>query len=184
MQVEPASLASKPLTATGISVAHAVRLFNAELDMDDGQERTHPYLAEVLPSLNSDSWKVFPDGRMETIHRLRPNLTLHDGTALSALDFVFAWRVYSAPELGQTRLPPIPQVEEMTAPVSRTLVIRWSRPFPDAASIGKEFQALPRHILEGPFQAGDWESFANLPFWTTQYVGFGPYKLDRQLEHP
>src|SRR5437879_3246741 len=66
VKVEPASLAAKPLTPTGISIALAQRLFNATLDLDDGQENTHPYLAEALPQLNTDSWRVFPDGRMET----------------------------------------------------------------------------------------------------------------------
>ena len=180
MRVEPASLASKPLVTTGISVAHAVRLFNAELDQDDGQEVTRPYLVEALPALNTDSWKVFPDGRMETIYRLRPNLTWHDGTPLSAEDFVFAWRVYRTPELGPTAtLPPVPQMDEALAPDDRTLVIRWLRPFPEAAAMGKDFQALPRHILEAPFQQLDSETFTNHPFWGTQYVGLGPYKLER-----
>jgi len=179
MRVEPASLAAKPLTSTGISVAHAVRLFNAVLDIDDGQEVTRPYLVEALPQLNTDTWRVFPDGKMETTYRLRPNLTWHDGTPLSAEDFVFAWKVYSQPELGLARLPPVPQIDEATAPDDRTLVIRWNRLFPDAASLGLDFQALPRHILLSQFQQGDWEAFTNHPFWTTQYVGLGPYKLER-----
>jgi ABC-type transport system substrate-binding protein len=50
-----------------------------------------------------DTWRVFPDGRMETTFRLRANLTWHDGEPLSGADFVFAWRVYTNPDLGTAR---------------------------------------------------------------------------------
>ena len=40
--------------------------------------------AESLPQLNTDTWRVGSDGRMETTYRLRPNLTWHDGAPLTA----------------------------------------------------------------------------------------------------
>src|SRR5205823_1484694 len=83
LKVEPASLAKKPLEGSGISIDHGTSLFNATLDQLDGQEVPRPYLAEALPALNTDTWKVFPDGRMETTWRLHPNLTWHDGTPLT-----------------------------------------------------------------------------------------------------
>jgi peptide/nickel transport system substrate-binding protein len=179
LKVEPASLAKKPLEGSGISIDHGTSLFNATLDQLDAQETARPYLAEVLPALNTDSWKVFPDGRMETTWRLRPNLTWHDGTPLDAEDFVFAWRVYNTPELGVASSRPNVLMEDTSAPDPRTLVIRWSRPYPDAASMDEDFQALPRHLLEGPFRQGDAESFRNHAFWKAQYVGLGPYRLER-----
>src|SRR5207249_7947659 len=42
------------------------RLFNATLSMTDSRGQSLPYLAEWLPQLNTDSWKIFPDGQMET----------------------------------------------------------------------------------------------------------------------
>ncbi|MPZ12858.1 MAG: hypothetical protein GEU73_00255 [Chloroflexi bacterium] len=179
MRVEPASLAAKPLESTGISVAHAVRLFNAQLDLKDSREVTRPYLAEAIPELNSESWRVFPDGRMETTYRLRPNLTWHDGTPHSAEDFAFAYRVYSTPELGRAASPPINQMEEMLAPDERTVVNRWSRPYPDAAELGLDFQALPRHILQEAYETQEPQSFLENSFWTVDYVGLGPFRLER-----
>jgi hypothetical protein len=44
------------------------RPFNAWLTYADADDTPLPYLAEALPQLNSDSWKVFPDGRMETTY--------------------------------------------------------------------------------------------------------------------
>jgi ABC-type oligopeptide transport system substrate-binding subunit len=37
---------------------------------------------------------------METMYRLRPNLTWQDGQPLTAEDFVFGWQVSRAPGLG------------------------------------------------------------------------------------
>src|SRR5206468_5092435 len=90
VRVEPTSLASRPVTFAGADVAFVVRVFNAELDTVDGQGDARPYLAEALPQLNSDTWRVFPDGTMETSYRLKPNLTWHDGAPLTADDFAFA----------------------------------------------------------------------------------------------
>ncbi len=154
-------------------------MFNANLDIDDGQEQAHPYLAEALPKVGTDSWQVFPDGRMQTTWRLRPGLTWHDGTAASADDFVFALKIYETPELGQASSTPIPQIESVVAPDSRTVVFNWKRLYPQAAAMGGDFQALPRHILEASYEQGDMIAFSNLPFWASQYVGLGPYKLDR-----
>src|ERR1051326_7554849 len=77
---EPASLASVPVRDSGNSVRTATRLFNAELQVQDALGVAHPYLGEENPRLNSDTWQLFPDGRMETRYRLRANLTWHDGT--------------------------------------------------------------------------------------------------------
>src|SRR5437764_14625617 len=71
---EPPSLASKPLVGFSGSLNPPIRLFNATLDQVDDKRVAHPYLESELPSLNSDTWRVLPDGRMETTHRLRPNL--------------------------------------------------------------------------------------------------------------
>src|SRR6476660_6201894 len=67
---EPPSLAAKPLVSAG-AVGNIVPLFNATLDYVDENGTAHPYLAEALPELNTDSWRVSPDGRMETTYRLK-----------------------------------------------------------------------------------------------------------------
>src|SRR5262249_51558269 len=84
------SLAPRAFQTLGFTTGSTVRLFNAGLAMS-GRGQWHPYLAESLPRLNSDTWQVFADGRMETTYRLRPNLTWHDGTPLSADDFILSW---------------------------------------------------------------------------------------------
>ncbi len=176
---EPVSLASKPVQASGLSVRPATRLFNAELDIADATDSPRPYLVEALPELNTDTWRVFPDGRMETRYRLRANLIWHDGTPLSVEDFVFAWQVYQRPEFGQSGSTPVSLMEEVVAADARTVIVRWKRPFPDAAFLRETFQPLPSHLLAIEFQQRDPDGFGNLPYWSTEYVGLGPYRLVR-----
>src|SRR5581483_11521107 len=54
------------------------RIFNAEIAIIDGKGEARAYLVESLPRLNTDDWRIFPDGRMDVTYRLRPNLTWHD----------------------------------------------------------------------------------------------------------
>src|SRR5947209_6218232 len=75
---EPDSLAGTAMTARTGSTAGRRRLFNAGLVLRDGQNQPMPYLAESLPQVNTDAWRVFPDGRMETAYRLRADASWHD----------------------------------------------------------------------------------------------------------
>src|SRR5581483_2355419 len=174
--------ASKPIVDFTNALSRPDFLFNGTLDFVDEREQAQPYLAEALPKLNTDTWQVLPDGRMQTTYHLRPNLTWHDGTALSADDFVFAWGVYSTPEFGVSRTGALGMMEDVLAPDPRTVVIHWKQPYPDAYTFGDlsgtaGFQALPRHILDSQFGGLDPVAFAGLPFWTAEYVGLGPYRV-------
>jgi peptide/nickel transport system substrate-binding protein len=123
---------------------------------------------------------------METTYRLRPGLRWHDGVPLAAEDFVFSWQVYMTPELGYASSPPFLHVEEVRAPNPRSVVIRWNRPYFDAGTLdagggssSRAFPPLPRHLLGDPFSEVTLDAFAAHPTWTTEYVGLGPYRLDR-----
>ncbi len=176
---EANTAAAKGLQTTGSNVTPET-LFNAGLAQIDEHGLPHPYLAESLPQLNNDTWKVSLDGYMETTYKLKPGLTWHDGTPFSTQDFVFALRIYSNPELGASNPSPQNAMDDVAAPDDRTVLIRWHQPFADAGSlIETQFQALPRHILEEPLQQFAPDAFAAHPFWTGGYVGLGAYKVDR-----
>src|SRR5947208_10106160 len=68
---EPRSLALKALGQAGVTLATSRRLFNASLVIIDDKGAVLPYLATSLPRLNTESWRIEPDGRMETTYRLR-----------------------------------------------------------------------------------------------------------------
>jgi peptide/nickel transport system substrate-binding protein len=172
-------------SSTGVAFNIPATIFNAGLTMNDERGRTSPFLAESLPQLDTDTWKLLPDGSMETTYVLKPNLTWHDGNPLTSADFVFAWDVYRTPEYGQDRSRPVVWMTNVQAPDPRTLVVRWSQRFADADKLGSitatQFPPLPRHLLEQAHResSGSGEQFLpNNPFWTVGYVGAGPYKLD------
>ena len=182
-RAEPATLAAKAPRGAGgespgVSVDSAVRPFNAGLDILDARGDPRPYLAEAVPELNSDSWRVLPDGRMETSYRLKPNLTWHDGAPLTAEDFVFAWRLYTAPEFGLASLAPQSLMEAVIAPDARSLTIRWRQIYPQASVLGEGLPPLPRHILD-PLLREEPEAFLGNAFWSSAYIGLGPYRLER-----
>lgn len=179
---EPISLALRAFqTVGGGSYPHLV--LNATFDDQDENGNPIPILPEALPQLNTDTWRVFPDGTMETTYRLRPGIVWHDGTPLDAADFVFAWQVYANPASGTTGVAPVSEMAEVVAPDSRTVLIRWRRTYIDAGVFSSRtqrgFGALPRHVLEQPYHQENFEAFANHPFWTDEYIGLGPYRLER-----
>ncbi|MEA2639970.1 MAG: peptide/nickel transport system substrate-binding protein [Chloroflexota bacterium] len=191
-RAELPSLAGKSLRSLGLTTTTMLRLFNAGLADLDAHGTPYPYLAEALPQLNTDSWQVLPDGRMVTTYRLKPNLTWHDGQPLTADDFVFAYEVYSNKDFGLSNLAPLDQMEGIDAPDPRTVVVRWKQPYFAAGQLGwggtnnststiPSLPPLPRRLLEASYQQtlGNPEAFVGLPFWTTEYVGAGPYRLDR-----
>ncbi len=183
MHVEPTTVAGRPIVTSGQTPAAPTMLFNAWLVVSDGQNVPRPQLAEKLPELNTDDWRVFPDGQMETTYRLRPGVAWHDGTPLVAEDFVFGWQVFTWQDLGVPNDPPIRFVSGITAPDERTVVLRWKQPFGMAAQLDTtrygSIPPMPRHLLEAKFRAGDVQAFTNDAYWTTQFVGVGPYKVDR-----
>jgi peptide/nickel transport system substrate-binding protein len=182
LRAEPKALNTKlgAVTVAAALQGGVPRLFNAYLAINDEREVPHPYLVEQLPQLNTDSWRVFPDGRMETTYRLRPNLTWPDGAPLTAQDFVFGLRVITDPQVGPMlfKVTAEPYIDEFIAADERTIVIRWKSPYLDGGALGGEW-ALPRHFLGEPFQRGNPEAFGALPFWGREYMGLGPYRLDQ-----
>jgi peptide/nickel transport system substrate-binding protein len=186
IRFEPPYVAAKALLPGGLTLGSTLRLFNAGLAIHDDRGLPRPYLAETLPRLNTESWRVLPDGRMETTYRLRPNLVWHDGAPLTSEDFVFSLRVYTHPEFGLAGSAPQGLVEEVLTPDARTVVLRWKRPYPFAGVLESSGQRnlppLPRHILEEPFRSalgGATDAFVALPYWSTEYVALGPFRMER-----
>jgi peptide/nickel transport system substrate-binding protein len=179
VKVEPVHIGPLDGAASAFSSDVIEGLFRAALTQRDQFRVPQPELAEALPQLNTDTWKVFPDGQMETTYRLRPNLTWQDGEPLTAEDFVFTIRVHQEPGMqtlfGQSRVV-TGAILSVTHPDERTVVFRWKEP--TVLAEGGIPPPLPRHILEGPFNE-DPARLVGHPYWTTQYVGVGPYRLDR-----
>ena len=172
---EPLTLASRVSVGSGRA---AQDLVNAGLSYRDSQDVPRPYLAEDLPRLGTDSWRVFPDGRMETVYRLRPGLVWHDGAPLTTADFVFTPRVITDPGSKVfAKVDKPSQLEEMVAVDAHTLIFRWKGP--DRQAGEQLYQPLPKHILAAEFERGDPDAFANHSYWRGDYVHLGAYRVQR-----
>jgi peptide/nickel transport system substrate-binding protein len=154
-------------------------LFAATMSRTSAQEAPYPVLAQALPELNTDTWRVLADGRMETVHRLRSGLIWHDGTAFSAEDFVLGHRSRAQKIAWGLQQPSLEArvVEDVRAPDPLSIVVTWRQPYSDAATL--ELDPLPQHILAGPLERGPADAYGSNAYWTTDYVGAGPYRLQR-----
>lgn len=170
---EPFDLTDSASSRNRITVA----MFTAGL-VTEVDDVPRPVLAETAPELNTDTWRVFPDGRMETVYRLKPGLTWHDGAPLTAEDFVFARRVGVARVEWGVSVPSAEHraIQEVVAADDRTVVVRWRQPFPDAIGGHKP---LPRHILGPVLEQGQSDVFVTHAYWTTEFISAGPYRLGR-----
>jgi peptide/nickel transport system substrate-binding protein len=144
----------------------------------DDQDVLQPRLAQAVPSADNGLWKVLPDGKMETTWKLKPNIAWHDGTPLTAADFVFGVKVNGDKEIGIFNPAPLAIIDAVEAPDPATVLIRWKEPFIEADSMFTPGFALPlpRHILEKPFNE-DKLNFLNLAYWNQEYIGVGAFKL-------
>ncbi len=136
-------------------------------------------LSEAVPTIENGLWKVFPDGRMETTWRIKATARWHDGTPVTANDFLFTSAVEQDKDL---EIPPYAEhelIEGMTAPDARTLTVTWKRPYIEADGLFSYRAAglpIPKHVLEKSFN-DDKGSFLALPYWNEEFVGTGAFKV-------
>jgi peptide/nickel transport system substrate-binding protein len=119
---------------------------------------------------------------MRVIYTLRKGVTWHDGTPFTASDLVFSQRVESDRGLPYPQTDSVWAMESSEAPDASTFVLYFTRPYYLGGLLGSRvFQPIPRHILEAPFErylaTKNADEIVNLPFWTSQYVGTGPFRL-------
>jgi peptide/nickel transport system substrate-binding protein len=116
---------------------------------------------------------------METTYRLRAAALWHDGVPVTASDFAFAHRVRLDPDMPAGKIEVDRRISNITVPDERTLVLEWDSIYLWGGMISSgDFTALPRHTLEAMYQ-GEKELFVSGPHWRDQYIGNGPYRLER-----
>jgi len=136
-----------------------------------------PGVAAKLPSIDDGTWRILPDGGSETTWSLNPKATWHDGTAISPADVVFSWQVAIAPDVPYKARSAAAQIDDIEPIDAQTFVIRWKEVFQGAGHLSeRDLFLLPRHILELTFQ-GDRTAFINSPYWSSGFVGTGPYRI-------
>jgi len=137
-----------------------------------------PQVVEEVPSLEKGTWRVNADGTMDLTWRLRPNVKWHDGHPLTSDDLLFTFQVHKDPDIPHSDANSTTRLRESaSAPDARTFVMHWNAPFAAAFRTGPG-GLLPKHLLEDVYRT-DKENLELNPYFTTDFVGIGPYKVVR-----
>ncbi|MBM2810829.1 MAG: hypothetical protein HW416_1588 [Chloroflexi bacterium] len=164
-------------SANGIDAME--NLLNAGAVLRDDVDVLRPQLAEAVPTLDSGLWKLLPDGRMETTWRIKNGAQWHDGAPVTAEDLLFTLTVGRDPEqIAFNGHIGFEVIERAEATDASSLTVWWKRPFTEADSLfTTEFaMPMPRHLLERTYNE-DKAGLVLLPYWTSEFVGTGPFKL-------
>jgi len=157
-------------------------MVNSGFTIVDNRGNITPQLVEAVPTTENGLWRVFPDGRMEITWKIREGAVWHDGTPFTSADMVFTHQVATDAEtLNVFAHRALRDIESVAAPDARTVVTQWLRPYiygnlAYGYDGDRSLLPFPKHLLEQAF-LDDKGGFMNLPFWTTGFVGTGPYKL-------
>jgi peptide/nickel transport system substrate-binding protein len=162
---DPPARAIVPMVHAGLTV------------LGEGRQR-RALLAEGVPSLENGLWTLQPDGRMETTWHLREGVRWHDGMALTTGDLVFSLEVGRDAQMSGFGNLGYAAIDRVEAADARTLKGSWKEPYigADALFDAREGTLLPRHLLETAYQS-DKATFQDLPYWSSQFVGAGPYRM-------
>lgn len=137
-----------------------------------------PVLAEAVPSIENGRWRILPDGGMETSWTLREGAQWHDGAPFTPEDLAFTITVARDRDLPSFRDEKYRHLDRIDVVDRRTARAIWRQPFAFADELFSALLGLPipRHLLEQPYLE-EKEAFIQLPYWTTDYVGAGPFKV-------
>ncbi|MCB9853457.1 MAG: protein kinase [Phycisphaerales bacterium] len=128
--------------------------------------------AHLVESITEDN-----DPTIKTI-RLRPDLTWHDGSPLTAADIVYSWRQAVSPDVNTTKRRQASRIKEIVATDARTATIHLESPHA-TWRLSANFELIPKHV----FEFGDAE---DPTLRVSQYfekvhrlpIGSGPFKFE------
>lgn len=177
IQGEPESfLTSGPGSGSG-GENNVPPLVQNTLVVEDDKGVWQPFLAAEQLSVERGTWRLHPDGTMDTVWKLRPDVLWHDGTPFTSADMLLTFDIYTDPSAsnpGTVR----PFMRSATAPDPHTFIIHWSTIRFDADRSGLVISGpAPRHLVGEAFSRGDRVAFEALPQFTTEFVGLGPYRV-------
>ncbi len=169
----------------GTGVGEFPFIFSAGLTAYDANGQLEPRIAQKVPRVEDGDWKILPDGGMEVTWKIRPNAVWHDGAPLTAADYEFSVQLMldrDIPRFGADGYAPN-SIASATAVDPQTLVIRWKQPYLFAnMAQPNSLPAMPAHLLGDMYRGGDRQELINSPYWTTEYVGIGPFRLTEWVQ--
>jgi peptide/nickel transport system substrate-binding protein len=161
-------------------------IIHAGVGVEDPQSVVVPRLVTDLPTVENGLWVVNPDGTMQTTFKLRPNVFWHDGAPFTADDLAITVKVAQDKRVAMYGSNTYQLVDRFETPDAQTFVVHWTQPYIGADKIfsrvgESRILAMPRHLLERSFN-DDPTTFTDLPYWTSEFVGLGPFKLREIVE--
>jgi peptide/nickel transport system substrate-binding protein len=165
--------------AFGVSDYEVRNLVDAELMRKNALTITgEPWMAEERPSVEKGTWQVNADGSMVTTYKLRPGIKWHDGVPFTPKDVIFGWEL-----IRDTRIPfgdrsVAQNINKIEAPDDRTIVLYWTKIYNRADELySTKLRPYPAHILEDVYRNQPLDSFSSNPWWTSGFIGTGPFKV-------
>lgn len=178
---DPPTLNEK-LSRAGAGRVYGVKeiqnLLHVGLLVEDDRVELRPALAEAVPTVENGLWRVLADGRMETTWTIRVGAQWHDGTSFTADDLVFTAMVVQDKQLTEFADVAFESIEAVEAPDSRTITVRWKKPFIWANTMFSDIRGIPhpKHIMERTY-LDDRGAYTQHPQWNEALVGTGAFKL-------
>jgi len=155
-------------------------IFNQHLVAITSNGSPTPRLLAELPSFDNGTWRVLPDGRMETTYKLRSDAVWHDGTPFTANDVAFSFQVNKDTEVPNSNQDTVRLVERWEPTDQNTIVVTWREAYPFADRMEhRDLYPLPRHLLEQSYTQSSKEAFLAQPYFNADYVGLGPFRVAR-----
>ena len=139
-----------------------------------------PVLAERVPSIADGTWVVNNDGTMTMTWHLRRNVKWHDGQPFTSKDVRFSWEFVNDRALPTIRRPIHTNVTAMDLPDDHTVVMHWRLTNNQAHIMTlSDIFIYPEHIVRPLWEAGEGDRMFSNGFFLHEFVGLGPYRLDR-----
>ncbi len=171
-----------PITRTGggNNIFTYFDIYANGLASSDAVGAPTPRIATTLPSLSNGSIRLLSDGTMQTDWTVRPDVTWQDGVALTAHDVAFGYRLDADPTLAFSDRSAVIQISSVVEVDQYTVTINWKQPSYLGNQLGPLILLpLPAHLLETQYETLDNASFTRLPYWTSDFIHAGPFRLDQ-----
>ena len=147
------------------------------LVVEDARGAFVPHLAQEQISVERGTWRVNPDGTMDTIWRIRPNVKWHDGTPFTVDDLMFTYTVFKDPELPSRYGEALKLMTSAEVVDPQTFVVHWSQPY-STANQAPALNPVPKHLLEDVYK-NDKANFGESPRFHRDIIGLGSYRIVR-----
>jgi peptide/nickel transport system substrate-binding protein len=157
-------------TATNAFTQEVADLLYARLAMEQDDFADHP--PGFKPGLAA-SWDLSADRLALTFH-LDPRARWSDGREVTSADVLFSHQAATSPDVGWVGSDVKEFIASVSAPDARTVVYRFTRPYPYQMMDAAEGNILPRHVF-GEVPLALWPKRGFLE----SAAGSGPFVLKR-----